>query len=54
MYIFIIVLSALLDIVANLLLKKSDGFKHKIWGLAAIINAILAFFLLSFSLDMFL
>ncbi|ECC1418198.1 QacE family quaternary ammonium compound efflux SMR transporter, partial [Campylobacter jejuni] len=26
MYIFIIVLSALLDIVANLLLKKSDGF----------------------------
>ncbi|EPM2018952.1 QacE family quaternary ammonium compound efflux SMR transporter, partial [Campylobacter coli] len=32
MYIFIIVLSALLDIVANLLLKKSDGFKHKIWG----------------------
>ncbi|EAH6127264.1 multidrug efflux SMR transporter [Campylobacter jejuni] len=50
MYIFIIVLSALLDIVANLLLKKSDGFKHKIWGLAAIINAILAFFLLSFSL----
>lgn len=44
MYIFIIVLSALLDIVANLLLKKSDGFKHKIWGLAAIVNAILAFF----------
>lgn len=29
MYIFIIVLSALLDIVANLLLKKSDGFKIK-------------------------
>ncbi|HEG2385847.1 TPA: QacE family quaternary ammonium compound efflux SMR transporter, partial [Campylobacter jejuni] len=25
MYIFIIILSALLDIVANLLLKKSDG-----------------------------
>ena len=50
MYIFIIVLSALLDIVANLLLKKSDGFKNKIWGLAAIVNAILAFFLLSFSL----
>ncbi len=44
MYIFIIVLSALLDIVANLLLKKSDGFKNKIWGLAAIVNAILAFF----------
>ncbi len=30
MYIFIIVLSALLDIVANLLLKKSDGFKLKL------------------------
>lgn len=44
MYIFIIVLSALLDIVANLLLKKSDDFKNKIWGLAAIVNAILAFF----------
>ncbi len=50
MYIAIIILSAFLDIVANLLLKKSDGFRHKSWGIAAIISAILAFFLLSFSL----
>ena len=50
MYIFIIILSALLDIIANLLLKKSNGFKLKFWGFAAIFCAILAFFLLSFSL----
>ncbi|MBM0636696.1 multidrug efflux SMR transporter [Campylobacter sp. VicNov18] len=50
MYIIFIILSAFLDIVANLLLKKSHGFKYKIWGVAAIIHAILAFFLLSFSL----
>ncbi|HEB9306642.1 TPA: EamA family transporter [Campylobacter coli] len=50
MYIAIIILSAFLDIVANLLLKKSDGFRYKSWGIAAIISAILAFFLLSFSL----
>ncbi len=50
MYIFIIILSALLDILANLLLKKSNSFKHKIWGISAIICAVLAFSLLSLSL----
>ncbi|AXP08347.1 SMR family transporter [Campylobacter hepaticus] len=50
MYILFIIASAFLDIIANLLLKKSHGFKYKIWGIAAIINAVLAFFLLSLSL----
>ncbi|MBZ7953646.1 multidrug efflux SMR transporter [Campylobacter sp. LH-2024] len=49
-YFLIIILSAFLDILANLLLKKSNGFKYKFWGIAAIFSAILAFFLLSFAL----
>ncbi|OCX42138.1 multidrug transporter [Campylobacter ornithocola] len=49
-YLLIIIISAILDIIANLLLKKSEGFKFKIWGISAIVCAILAFFLLSFSL----
>lgn len=50
-YMIIIVLSALLDIVANLLLKKSDGFKYKKYGILAITLACIAFYLLSFSLS---
>ncbi|TKX32094.1 DMT family transporter [Campylobacter estrildidarum] len=49
-YLLIIILSAFLDIVANLLLKKSNGFQNKISGICAIVSAILAFFLLSFAL----
>lgn len=45
-----ITLSAFLDIFANLLLKKSNGFECKMYGVVAIILAILAFFLLSISL----
>lgn len=51
MYIIIIIFSALLDIIANLLLKKSDGFKDYKWGIASIFFAILAFVLLYFSLE---
>lgn len=49
-YMIVIILSALLDIVANLLLKKSDGFKYKKYGFLAIALACIAFYLLSFSL----
>lgn len=49
-YLSFIILSAFLDIFANLLLKKSDGFRYKIWGIGAIVLAILAFVMLSFSL----
>ncbi len=50
-YLLMIIASALLDIVANLLLKKSESFRYKKWGFGAIICAILAFFILSFSLN---
>lgn len=49
-YFIIIVISALIDVVANLLLKKSDGFKHKIYGISAVLLVIIAFILLSFTL----
>ena len=49
-YFITIVISALIDVVANLLLKKSDGFKHKIYGISAVLLAIIAFILLSFAL----
>nr|WP_052245057.1 multidrug efflux SMR transporter [Campylobacter sp. RM16704] len=51
MYLLVIIASAVLDIIANLLLKKSEGFKYKFWGLSAIFCAVFAFFLLSFSLE---
>lgn len=51
MYLMIIICSALLDIVANLLLKKSNGFADKKSGILAIICAVSAFYLLSFSLE---
>ncbi len=49
-YFITIVISALIDVVANLLLKKSDGFKHKIYGISAVLLVIIAFILLSFTL----
>lgn len=49
-YFITIVISALIDVVANLLLKKSDGFKHKIYGISAVLLVIIAFILLSFAL----
>lgn len=46
-----IVISALVDIYSNVLLKKSDGFRSKKYGFASIACVILAFIILSLSLD---
>lgn len=43
----LIIASAILDIIANLMMKKSDGFKHKLYGVAGITLVCLAFGLLS-------
>ena len=43
----LMVLSAALDIGANILMKKSDGFKHKRYGIPALFMICLAFMLLS-------
>ncbi|RDU58481.1 SMR family transporter [Helicobacter sp. MIT 99-5507] len=50
-YFVIIMISAFIDIVANLLLKKSDGFKYKTYGISAILLVIIAFIFLSFALE---
>ena len=44
-------LAALLDIAANLLLKRSDGFRHKILGFLAIGMVWGAFVALSFAIE---
>jgi len=46
-YFIFIILAAVLDVVANLLLEKSDGFKHKIYGIPALGMVCLAFTLLA-------
>lgn len=46
-YFGLIILAALLDIGANLLLEKSDGFKHKRFGIPALFMVCLAFTLLA-------
>lgn len=40
-------ISIFLDVIANIFLKKSDGFKNKSWGLGAVALIILAFIMLS-------
>ncbi|RAX56827.1 ligand-binding protein SH3 [Helicobacter monodelphidis] len=45
-----IVLSAILDIIANLLLNLSDGFKRINYGVSAIVLVWLAFYLLSLAI----
>jgi len=47
MYFGFIVLAAVLDVGANLLMKKSDGFKHKKFGIPALFMICLAFTLLA-------
>ena len=42
-----IVLAAALDVGANLLMEKSDGFKHKRFGVPALLMICLAFTLLA-------
>jgi spermidine export protein MdtI len=44
---FLISISAVLDIAANLFLEKSDGFKHKKFGIPAIFFVCLAYTLLA-------
>ncbi len=46
-----IILSAILDIIANLLLNISDGFKKVAYGIAAIILVFIAFFFLSLAIE---
>lgn len=45
--VLLVLCSALLDIVANLLLAKSDGFKNKTLGIIALLCVAVAFGLLS-------
>ena len=40
-------LSIILDVIANIFLKKSDGFKNKLWGMGAVVLIIIAFIALS-------
>ncbi len=35
--------SAVLDIIANVMLEMSNGFKHKRWGIAAVVFIMAAF-----------
>jgi spermidine export protein MdtI len=46
-YFLFIILAAALDVGANLLLEKSDGFKHKRFGIPALAMVCLAFTLLA-------
>ncbi len=46
-YFLFIVFAAVLDVAANLLLEKSDGFKHKKYGIPALMMVCLAFTLLA-------
>lgn len=41
--------SALLDIYANYCIKRSQGFRHRAWGVLSITCIILAFVVLSFA-----
>jgi spermidine export protein MdtI len=42
-----LILAAILDVSANLLLEKSDGFKHKKYGIPALVMVCVAFTLLA-------
>lgn len=48
---FLVALSGILDIIANLALAKSDGFKRLWWGLLALLLVDSVFLLLAFALD---
>lgn len=39
--------SILLDVCANICLKKSEGFKRRTWGAGALLLIVMAFMLLS-------
>ena len=48
-YVLLIVLAAALDVAANLMLAKSDGFRRRWVGVGAIILVGMAFLALSFA-----
>lgn len=48
-YVLLIMLAATLDVVANLMLVKSDGFRRRWVGLGAIVLVGMAFLALSFA-----
>lgn len=47
---FFLALAAGLDIAANALLRRSDGFRFPLWGVAALLLVLCAFGLLGLSL----
>lgn len=49
---FLVALSGILDIIANLALAKSDGFKRLWWGLLALFLVDSVFLLLALALDL--
>ncbi len=48
-YLGALVIAAILDIIANLFLAKSKGFKHISYGISAIIMILLAFSCLAYA-----
>ena len=44
--------SILCDVVANICLKKSQGFKYKLWGTGAVLLIIIAFIALAQTMDL--
>ena len=42
-YLLAVAAAAALDVAANLMLARSNGFKHKIWGFGALAGVGLAF-----------
>lgn len=49
---FLVALSGILDIIANLALAKSDGFKRLWWGILALLLVDSVFLLLALTLDL--
>lgn len=49
-YLIFVLVAGVLDVIANLLLKKSQGFKHKLLGISSILIVLCAFISLSFAL----
>ncbi|XLM21597.1 multidrug efflux SMR transporter [Chromobacterium piscinae] len=46
LYLLFVLASALIEVGANLMLEKSDGFRRRAWGIGAILLVWLAFALL--------
>ncbi|WP_192485279.1 MULTISPECIES: SMR family transporter [Cysteiniphilum] len=43
----LVVVAALIDVVANLMIAKSKGFQRKAWGISAIVLVLLSFTILA-------